>query len=143
MDASTVTRGYIYGGVASCLSEAVMHPMDVVKVRMQLQGEHNVVICLLFVCFASFFSPSCLDYQTIEPSSLLTYHLQRQYKNTFHAFSRIWKTEGPIALYKGFKPAVLRQATYGTFRIGLYAPMKRFFGVHDETAAQGQQMDGE
>jgi len=82
------------------MAEFLTHPVDLVKVRMQLQGEQNAA---------------------------------RQYENMLHAFSRIWKTEGPLALYQGVNPAVLRQATYGTCRVGLYAPLKRFFGVPIET----------
>ena len=43
MDASTTLRGYIFGGLASCFAEGAMHPLDVVKVRMQMQGEQNAV----------------------------------------------------------------------------------------------------
>jgi hypothetical protein len=30
---------FIYGGVASCLSEAVTFPIDLVKTRLQIQGQ--------------------------------------------------------------------------------------------------------
>ena len=32
--------------------------------------------------------------------------------------------EGPLALYRGLQPALLRQATYGSLRVGLYEPIK-------------------
>ena len=37
-----------------------------------------------------------------------------------HAIVRISKEESMKALYNGIKPALLRQATYGTLKIGLY-----------------------
>lgn len=42
-----------------------------------------------------------------------------------HAIYRISREEGIRALYNGVKPAVLRQATYGTLKIGLYQGIKR------------------
>ena len=32
-------HGFVFGGVASCISQILTCPMDVVKVRMQLQGQ--------------------------------------------------------------------------------------------------------
>ena len=43
-----------------------------------------------------------------------------QYRNTFHALISVGKEEGISALYKGLKPALLRQATYGGLRVGFY-----------------------
>jgi len=39
MDAQTPLRGMVYGGVASALADAAMIPLDVLKVRLHLQGE--------------------------------------------------------------------------------------------------------
>lgn len=38
MDTKTPLRGILYGGSASCIAEALTIPVDVLKVRMQLQG---------------------------------------------------------------------------------------------------------
>jgi hypothetical protein len=43
-----------------------------------------------------------------------------QYKSAFDAARVIAKEEGVMALYKGIKPALLRQSTYGGIRVGLY-----------------------
>lgn len=97
MDAKTPARGFLYGGLASCLAESMTMPLDVLKVRMQLQGEQKKQI----------------------------------YGSTWQALVQIKKKEGASAFFKGIKPAVLRQGSYGTLRIGLYAPMKTQFGVVD------------
>mmetsp|Transcript_32109 Transcript_32109/g.84782 ORF Transcript_32109/g.84782 Transcript_32109/m.84782 type:complete len:328 (-) Transcript_32109:179-1162(-) len=39
MDAKTPARQLVYGGMASCVAEAITIPFDVLKVRLQLQGQ--------------------------------------------------------------------------------------------------------
>lgn len=48
----------------------------------------------------------------------------RRYHGALHALTTTVREEGLGALYKGIQPAVLRQSTYGTLRIGLYEPIK-------------------
>ncbi|XP_032236924.1 kidney mitochondrial carrier protein 1 isoform X2 [Nematostella vectensis] len=43
----------------------------------------------------------------------------------FHAFFRITKEEGIRALFNGVSPALLRQATYGSLKLGIYHSLKR------------------
>ncbi|XP_010155939.1 PREDICTED: kidney mitochondrial carrier protein 1 [Eurypyga helias] len=49
-----------------------------------------------------------------------------------HALIRICKEEGLKALYSGIAPAMLRQASYGTIKIGTYQSLKRMFVEHPE-----------
>lgn len=51
-----------------------------------------------------------------------------RYRGSAHAVRSIVAEEGPLALYKGVQPALLRQATYGSLRIGMYEPIKTTFG---------------
>ncbi|XP_048370883.1 brain mitochondrial carrier protein 1 isoform X1 [Sphaerodactylus townsendi] len=53
----------------------------------------------------------------------------------FHALLCIYKEEGVLALYSGIAPALLRQASYGTIKIGIYQSLKRLFvdRLEDET----------
>uniref|UniRef100_A0A8B9QM45 Solute carrier family 25 member 30 n=1 Tax=Anas platyrhynchos TaxID=8839 RepID=A0A8B9QM45_ANAPL len=44
-----------------------------------------------------------------------------------HALVRICREEGLKALYSGIAPAMLRQASYGTIKIGTYQSLKRMF----------------
>ena len=48
---------------------------------------------------------------------------------------QVARREGVSALWKGMSPALLRQATYGSMRYGLYTPIKNLLGV-DPARAQ-------
>ncbi|KAI0990177.1 hypothetical protein GJ496_010636 [Pomphorhynchus laevis] len=84
-------KPFICGGIASISAELVSFPFDLAKTRLQLQG------------------------QVIDASLK-----QLKYRGMIHAFVTIAKEEGMIALYNGLSPAVLRQATYGTLKMGFY-----------------------
>ena len=43
----------------------------------------------------------------------------------------IVKTEGPLALYRGFAAAGLRELSYSSLRFGLYEPLKKALGATD------------
>ncbi|HEY9754667.1 MAG TPA: MC/SLC25 family protein [Oculatellaceae cyanobacterium] len=36
---SNPAKGLLFGGISSCIAEAITIPVDVVKTRMQIQGE--------------------------------------------------------------------------------------------------------
>lgn len=55
-----------------------------------------------------------------------------QYKSSFQAFSAIAKEEGVRAMYKGLSAGLLRQATYGTTRFGVYNNLSRTLAPKDE-----------
>lgn len=42
----------------------------------------------------------------------------------FHCIYQVGKEEGLSALYKGLSPALLRQATYSSIRMGIYEPIR-------------------
>lgn len=89
-------RPFVYGGIASVTAECGTFPIDTTKTRLQIQG------------------------QAIDAK-----HTQLRYRGMFHAFCVIAKEEGVCALYSGLAAAVLRQATYGTIKIGVYHTTKR------------------
>lgn len=89
-------RPFLYGGVASIVAESGTFPIDTTKTRLQIQG------------------------QTIDRS--LT---ELKYRGMSHAFFRIIREEGLQSLYSGIAPALLRQASYGTIKIGVYHTLKR------------------
>jgi len=89
-------RPFLYGGLASVVAETGTFPIDTTKTRLQVQGQ---------VINASV--------QTLK------------YRGMVHAFFQIFKDEGGRALYSGLAPALLRQATYGTIKIGVYHTLKR------------------
>lgn len=47
-----------------------------------------------------------------------------RYTGALHAVATIARQEGLSALFKGIKPALLRQSTYGGMRVGFYEPIK-------------------
>ncbi|XP_059352120.1 solute carrier family 25 member 35-like isoform X1 [Daphnia carinata] len=82
---------YAFGGLAACGACLFTNPLDVVKTRMQLQGE------LL----------SRGAYSVL-------------YKNSLHAFYVVAKNDGIKGLQKGLVPALWYQWTMNGTRLGLY-----------------------
>ncbi|XP_057230701.1 kidney mitochondrial carrier protein 1 [Malurus melanocephalus] len=91
-------KPFIYGGLASITAECGTFPIDLTKTRLQVQGQVNDA-----------------KYKEI------------RYRGMVHALIRICKEEGLKALYSGIAPAMLRQASYGTIKIGTYQSLKRIF----------------
>jgi len=89
-------RPFLYGGLASVAAECGTFPIDTTKTRLQVQG------------------------QVIDANINAL-----KYRGMLDAFFQIFKHEGAPALYSGLAPALLRQATYGTIKIGVYHTMKR------------------
>jgi len=55
------------------------------------------------------------------------------YKSSADAFAQIYKAEGIKNLYKGLSAGLLRQATYGTTRLGTYTTLATALSTTDET----------
>ncbi|RLW08430.1 hypothetical protein DV515_00003257 [Chloebia gouldiae] len=91
-------KPFIYGGLASITAECGTFPIDLTKTRLQVQGQVNDA-----------------KYKEI------------RYRGMVHALVRICREEGLKALYCGIAPAMLRQASYGTIKIGTYQSLKRMF----------------
>uniref|UniRef100_A0A8B9D619 Solute carrier family 25 member 14 n=1 Tax=Anser cygnoides TaxID=8845 RepID=A0A8B9D619_ANSCY len=98
------------GSLAGMVATIVTYPTDVIKTRLIVQNR-------------------------LEPS----------YEGILHAFYKIYHQEGLLALYRFSRgsfvpplriaPALLRQASYGTIKIGIYQSLKRLFvdRLEDET----------
>ncbi|XP_050997387.1 brain mitochondrial carrier protein 1 isoform X1 [Acomys russatus] len=99
-------KPFVYGGLASIVAEFGTFPVDLTKTRLQVQGQ-----------------------------SIDVRFKEIKYRGMFHALFRIYKEEGILALYSGIAPALLRQASYGTIKIGIYQSLKRLFveRLEDET----------
>eukprot|EP00472_Partenskyella_glossopodia_P008895 CAMPEP_0197526566 /NCGR_PEP_ID=MMETSP1318-20131121/18247_1 /TAXON_ID=552666 /ORGANISM="Partenskyella glossopodia, Strain RCC365" /LENGTH=274 /DNA_ID=CAMNT_0043080779 /DNA_START=5 /DNA_END=829 /DNA_ORIENTATION=- len=74
-------------------------PLDVIKVRMQIQGTGGLTV----------------------------------FATSYQAAAHLWTNEGLLAFWTGTSPAILRQATYGTLRVGLYVRAKSAFGVEENS----------
>lgn len=90
-------RPFVYGGVSACIAEFGTFPIDTTKTRLQIQGARS-------------------DGGQI---------VAKRYKGMIHALLKISSEEGVRALYFGIAPAVLRQATYGTIKFGIYYSLKQ------------------
>ncbi|TTV42333.1 Solute carrier family 25 member 35 [Bagarius yarrelli] len=82
---------FLLSGVTACAACLFTNPLEVVKTRMQLQGELK---------------------------SRGTYRVH--YRNVFHAFYTIGRVEGVTALQKGLAPALLYQFFMNGVRLGSY-----------------------
>ncbi len=82
---------FLMGSTAACGACIFTNPLEVVKTRMQLQGELQ---------------------------ARGTY--ARHYRNVFHAFYTIAKVDGITALQKGLVPALVYQAVMNGVRLGTY-----------------------
>ncbi|XP_078234406.1 solute carrier family 25 member 35 isoform X2 [Pogona vitticeps] len=82
---------FILSGVAACGACLFTNPLEVVKTRMQLQGELR------------------------QPGTYT-----RHYRNVFHAFYTIGRVDGLAALQRGLLPALFYQFGFNGLRLGLY-----------------------
>uniref|UniRef100_A0A3Q3X4G6 Solute carrier family 25 member 30 n=1 Tax=Mola mola TaxID=94237 RepID=A0A3Q3X4G6_MOLML len=89
-------KPFVFGGLASVTAECGTFPIDLAKTRLQVQGQVGD-----------------RRYREI------------RYRGMLHAIVRIGREEGLRALYSGIAPAMLRQASYGTIKIGTYQSFKR------------------
>ena len=84
----------LLGGTSACGAGFFTNPLEVVKTRMQLQGE-------------------------LKARGQYTVH----YRNVFHAFYAIGKYDGMLALQKGLVPALWYQFFMNGARLGTYQCM--------------------
>ncbi|XP_020895834.1 mitochondrial substrate carrier family protein ucpB isoform X2 [Exaiptasia diaphana] len=86
---------------------SVTNPIDVIKIRMQLDNELN------------------------SRHAGNNIFKNRYYKGFLRGGIRIFKDEGITGLYKGLFPSLLREASYSTIRLGAYEPIKVSLGALD------------
>lgn len=116
-------KGFVEGGIASIVAGCSTHPLDLLKVRMQLQGEghappnpsvQNLRPALAFQSPAAAAAPLPRPQPPPPPRvGLVTVGV------------RLVRQEGVAALYSGVSATVLRQTLYSTTRMGLYDVLKQ------------------
>ncbi|XP_022963324.1 mitochondrial uncoupling protein 5-like [Cucurbita moschata] len=114
-------KGFVEGGIASIVAGCSTHPLDLIKVRMQLQGEkqgptaavHNLRPALAFQN-TSVTAPRAMNLPTPPPRV-----------GPIAVGVRIVQKEGVAALFSGVSATVLRQTLYSTTRMGLYDVLKQ------------------
>ncbi|KAI4321111.1 hypothetical protein MLD38_034531 [Melastoma candidum] len=113
-------KGFVEGGIASIVAGCSTHPLDLIKVRMQLQGEKPAPAHAPLRPALAFGShPSVATAEA-------AIHLPRpQSVGPISVGVRIFQTEGLAALFSGVSATVLRQTLYSTTRMGLYDILKQ------------------
>lgn len=82
---------FALGGVAACCAGFITNPLEVVKTRIQLQGE-------------------------LQKAGQYRVH----YRNVFHAFYQIARQDGVLSLQKGLVPALWYQFFMNGVRLGCF-----------------------
>lgn len=98
---------FALSGLSCMCAATVTNPIDVIKTRMQLDNELGS-----------------------QHESRNIYH-NRYYRGLVRGAARIAHEEGIRGLYKGITPSLMREASYSTLRLGLYEPLKEWFGATD------------
>jgi len=88
---------FLFGGFSCMAAASVTNPIDVLKTRLQIQGELSTTAT------------------TTGRNGLIKSTIQ------------IIENEGFLALYKGLGPSLLRESTYSTLRMGGYDLIKGYF----------------
>lgn len=95
---------FVLGGTAACLAGLFTNPLEVIKTRIQLQGE-------------------------LKTRGKYKVH----YKNVFHAFYVVGKNEGILSLQKGLVPAVWYQFFMNGVRLGVFQVIDNSGITRDES----------
>ncbi|XP_010266166.1 PREDICTED: mitochondrial uncoupling protein 5-like [Nelumbo nucifera] len=120
-------KGFVEGGIASIVAGCSTHPLDLIKVRMQLQGETHVpnpAIQTLRPAFA-FNNPSAAAAAAQTAIHAPPPPPPAPRIGPISVGIKIVRTEGVAALFSGVSATVLRQTLYSTTRMGLYDIMKQ------------------
>jgi len=113
-------KGFVEGGIASIIAGCSTHPLDLIKVRMQLQGEN---------------APKPNPVQILRPAlafgqtGTTTIHVgstpvPQHRVGLISVGVRLVQQEGVTSLFSGISATVLRQTLYSTTRMGLYEVLK-------------------
>ncbi|XP_062164105.1 mitochondrial uncoupling protein 5 [Alnus glutinosa] len=122
-------KGFVEGGIASIVAGCSTHPLDLIKVRMQLQGEKVQ-------------APTPQPIHNLRPAfatvgtTATTLHVpapQLRLGGPISVGARIVQTDGVAALFSGVSATVLRQTLYSTTRMGLYDVLKHKWTDPDTT----------
>lgn len=119
-------KGFVEGGIASVVAGCSTHPLDLIKVRMQLQGESTQAS-----------NPNLRPALANPPGSVQP---PRPVARTgpIAVGVKLVQQEGVSALFSGVSATILRQLLYSTTRMGLYDMMKKKWS--DPNSATGMPL---
>ncbi|MED6116261.1 Mitochondrial uncoupling protein 5 [Stylosanthes scabra] len=119
-------KGFVEGGIASIVAGCSTHPLDLIKVRMQLQGESNPTsVPSLRPALA--FQTGSRSIHLSPPPQIAQPPPPRVGLVTVGV--KLVQQEGLAALFSGVSATVLRQTLYSTTRMGLYDLLKQKWSV--------------
>ncbi|RLN79038.1 hypothetical protein BBJ28_00007572 [Nothophytophthora sp. Chile5] len=107
-----ILMDFFLASTATSCACVVSNPMEVVKTRMQLQGE--------------------LAHNLTRGGAVATPVMQ--YRNFAHAFYTIGRTEGLRGIQRGLGPGISYQVFMNGPRLGLFEPLQKVYGATDPTA---------
>ena len=119
---------------------AITNPVNVVKVRMQLDGALGTQVSAFASCVSAAFELR-LETRLQCPDSRFLFRDRvhhsfppycptqpRAYLGLGRGLSKIWTEEGLKGLWRGTNAALLREASYSSIRMGAYEPFKQVTG---------------
>ncbi|XVE66592.1 hypothetical protein DITRI_Ditri08aG0090800 [Diplodiscus trichospermus] len=112
-------KGFVEGGIASIVAGASTHPLDLIKVRMQLQGESHVPHPSVQV-----YRPALAMNSAAVGNVSISQVVSQPRVGPISIGVRIIHSEGVAALFSGVSATILRQTLYSTTRMGLYDILK-------------------
>ncbi|KAL5992648.1 Mitochondrial uncoupling protein 5 [Asimina triloba] len=108
-------KAFVEGGIASIVAGCSTHPLDLIKVRLQLQGETPIPAQ----------QPNLRPAFALHTGATATIpHPPPPRAGLITTGVRVVRTEGVAALFSGISATVLRQTLYSTTRMGLYDVFK-------------------
>ncbi|XP_011043072.1 PREDICTED: mitochondrial uncoupling protein 5-like [Populus euphratica] len=114
-------KGFAEGSVTSIIASASTHPLNLIKVRMQLQGESHVPNPFFVQSYRPAFSLSSMA-NVFVPTNLESTPPPRV--GPLFICVRIIQFEGAAILFSSVSATILRQTLYCTTRMGLYDVLK-------------------
>ena len=102
---------FLFGGLSAQVAAVFTNPIDVLKVRLQIQGEH-----------------STSNLKISGTPALNAHNL-----GFFRMAESIIRKEGVLSLWKGIIPSLLREISYSSIRLGAYEPIRNFLSSPGET----------
>lgn len=111
----TLAVKFLSAGMAGCVGDIMTFPLDVAKVRLQVQGEGATP------------APTRQVSQLGGKPTVLTEAAKFKYRGMMGTMMTICREEGPRALYNGIVPGLQRQVAFCCIRIGLYDSVKGFY----------------
>ncbi|KAF8941776.1 hypothetical protein BGZ47_007194 [Haplosporangium gracile] len=143
----------LFGGLGCMIAVVFTHPVDVIKTRLQLQGEAVAAAATSYVVLPSSSTSVLAATHTLHPTTTssptvggavmraaaipattATATQSTQTLRLVPLLRQIIRTEGPRVFVAGLAPAVLRESIYSTIRFGSYDYFK---GIYSGMGAAG------